>query len=263
VLSTTWSRLTPLSLRRSGSTCTCNWRERMPQTATFATPGTPSNFGIIVQRARTDISIRETSFDDSPMIMARLLTDIGCSMFGGFETLGIAWAMMSRSWTIWRAFMMSVPGSKTRRTDESPWTDFDRSDLTQGTPLSSSSTLRVTSSSTSVAASPKASVWISIMGAPNSGRTSTGASRNRTTPKIISPAATARTRARNRKLNASIHFSMARLLELVTHHRSSFGVLQRSLWLDILSNIGAPDYDAGLGTALRVSIEFSHNPLQS
>ena len=43
---------------------------------TLATPGTPSKYGLIFQRASTDRSIKERSFDDSPIIMTLLLDDI-------------------------------------------------------------------------------------------------------------------------------------------------------------------------------------------
>src|SRR5215207_9356186 len=187
-----------------GSTCTCSCRERWPHTATFATPGTPSNFGAIVQRAKTDMSISDTSFDDRPTIIDRLADDSGCSMTGGLETLGRAYAMVRRSCTNWRASIRSVPGSKTRRTDESPGSDLELRVLSHAVLARISSRLTVISSSTSVAESPRASVWISTMGALNSGKASTGASCSRKTPKNINAAASTTTEERNCKLNPSI-----------------------------------------------------------
>ena len=207
-VSMTWSRVTPTACRCFGSTCTCSCRERWPQIATFATPGTPSSFGAIVQRANTDMSISDTSFDDSPTTIDRLAVDSGCSMTGGLETLGRAYAMVRRSCTSCRASIRSVPGSKTRRTDENPGSDLELMVLSHAVLARISSRLTVTSSSTSAAESPRASVWISTMGALNSGKTSTGASRSRETPKTISAAASTTTRERNCKLNRSTERSM-------------------------------------------------------
>ena len=44
---------------------------------TFATPGTPSRRGLIVQRAITDFSIGETWSDESPNISTRLEDEYG------------------------------------------------------------------------------------------------------------------------------------------------------------------------------------------
>src|SRR5947209_7844443 len=104
----------------------------MPQTETLATPRTPSSFGVIVQRARTE-AFSDTSFGETPTIIARLVVERGCSMTGGFETLGSACAKLRRSCTNWRARMRSVPVSKTRMIDESPVIDFDRMVLSQET----------------------------------------------------------------------------------------------------------------------------------
>ena len=96
-VSSTCSSDTFLSRRRSGSTCTWSWRSRWPQIDTLATPGTPVSRGAIVQRACTDISIGDTSFDESPTISTRFVDESGCSICGGFDTCGSACACVSRS----------------------------------------------------------------------------------------------------------------------------------------------------------------------
>src|SRR6266704_1073449 len=130
----------------------------MPHTATFATPGTDNRAGRMVQRASTDISISETDFEESPTIMARLVADSGGRMTGACDTLGSAYARLRRSLTNCRARMTSVPGWKMRVIVESPGTDVERMVCSHGVPLSNSSRLRVTNSSTSEAESPGASV---------------------------------------------------------------------------------------------------------
>ena len=68
--------------------CTWSWRRRCPQIATFATPGTPSSFGLMVQRASSESSVGSTLSDEIPTIMKRLVADRGCRMTGGVATLG-------------------------------------------------------------------------------------------------------------------------------------------------------------------------------
>jgi hypothetical protein len=70
---------------------------------------------------------------------------------------------------------------------------LDRITAISGTPFSACSIGTVTRSSTSVAESPSASVWISTFGGANSGNTSTGMPRSCWTPKNISAAAAAAT----------------------------------------------------------------------
>ena len=126
---------------------------------TFATPGTPIKRGTIVHRARTDISIKESSSDDKPIFSTRLVDDRGLSIAGGFETPGNANIDTSRSCTICRAFIMSVPGSKIRMIDESPAIDSERISSTHETPFSISASIGVViRASISVAESPSASV---------------------------------------------------------------------------------------------------------
>src|SRR6266550_7390533 len=91
-----------------------------------------------------------------------------------------------------------------------PVTDWERIALSHGTPASNSSVFRVTRLSTSGAERPSASVWISAIGGENSGKTSTGISRSRVTPKTISIAARPTTRNRNCKLVPTIQRIMWR-----------------------------------------------------
>ena len=81
----------------AGSTCTCSCRSRKPQTATLATPGTPSRRGLMFQRARTPRSTSDRSSEEMPTIITRLFDDSGWSMTGGLETLGSACAWVRRS----------------------------------------------------------------------------------------------------------------------------------------------------------------------
>src|SRR4051794_17376717 len=84
---TTWFSDTPASFRCWGSTCTWSWRSRPPQTDTLATPGTPRRRGLTVHRASTPMSISDSLSDERPIIIVRLVDDVGDSMTGGFDTL--------------------------------------------------------------------------------------------------------------------------------------------------------------------------------
>src|ERR1041384_5265515 len=106
--------------------------------ATLATPGTPSRRGRIVHRARTPMSVSDSLSDDRPIIIVRLVDDVGGSMVGGFDTLGMAAGWLRRSWVIWRALSRLVPGSKTRWIDDSPGIDSESLVLSQATPESRS-----------------------------------------------------------------------------------------------------------------------------
>ena len=107
---------------------------------------------------------------DRPIIRVRLVDDVGGSMMGALETLGMAAGTLSRSCTIWRAFRRFVPGWKRRVIDDRPGIDWERIVLSQATPLrTSASRGTVMSCSTSAAESPRASVWTSIVGGVNSG----------------------------------------------------------------------------------------------
>ena len=162
VVSTRWSRLTPRSRSRIGSARTCSCRSRWPKIATLATPGTAISRGWIVQRARTDISIGVRSVELSPTIMNRFSDERGWSITGALATLGRACDCVSRSATTCRALKMSVPGSKIITIDERPASDCERISSRNATPWSrSASSGTVTSSSTSSADRPSASVCTS------------------------------------------------------------------------------------------------------
>src|SRR5437764_1933541 len=120
----------------------------MPQTATFATPGTDNRAGRMFHRASTDISIAATDLEESPTIITRLVADMGGRMTGACDTLGKAYARLRRSLTNCRARMTSVPGWKMRVIVESPGTDVERMVCSQGVPVTTASSLRVTNCST-------------------------------------------------------------------------------------------------------------------
>src|SRR6266545_7155891 len=94
--------------------------------ATLATPGTPIRRGGIFQRASTDIWISERSLDVRPIIITRLVDEVGCSITGGRDTWGISTAAcVIRSATNCLARWMLVPGSKTRSIEDRPGTDSE------------------------------------------------------------------------------------------------------------------------------------------
>jgi hypothetical protein len=76
-VSITWLSETPCCCMRCGSTRIWSCRSRCPQIATFATPGTLSRRGRMVQCASTDISMSDTSFEDRPTIITRLEEESG------------------------------------------------------------------------------------------------------------------------------------------------------------------------------------------
>src|SRR5262249_39191435 len=196
---------TPRARNFSGSTSTATSLIRSPQIGTLATPGTCISRNRIFQYAIIERSIMSCCLDVIPIFMTRLVADRGWSMIGAPAECGSVFVASSRrSCTICRAFRMSVPGLKMRRIAERPTTDFDRKMSRPGVPLSCSSSGTVINSSTSEAVMPMPSVWISTMGGANSGKTSTGIDRRRSTPKYIIPAATAITRNRNFKLDPTI-----------------------------------------------------------
>ena len=164
----------------------------------------------MVQRARTDMSMADMSLEVSRTIMTRLVEDSGCMSTGAAETLGSARAWVSRSETSWRARKRSVPGLKTIWIDERPGTDLDRIASTQATPFSRSASMgEVMSCSTSAAESPRASVWISTCGGANSGKASTDMLGRLVSPRARIPAAAARTKSRNCRVQRTIALIMA------------------------------------------------------
>ncbi len=139
------------------------------------------------------------------------MDESGCSICGGLDTCGRAWACVRRSATTCRALKRFVPGSKTRRIRDSPGTDCERMSSRNATPFSRSCSIgTVISCSTSAAESPRASVWTSTVGGTNSGRTSTGIWRSRDAPTTIVAAARATTSKRNLRLDSMIHLVIGR-----------------------------------------------------
>src|ERR1700737_1595441 len=103
--------------------------------ATLATPGTPSSLGLIVNWARTDMSMGDTVVERSPIISNRLVDETACSICGGFETRGSSVVRVRRSCTSCRAVKMLVPRWNVNTTDESPSTDVEWTLDTNGIPL--------------------------------------------------------------------------------------------------------------------------------
>ena len=151
-------------------------------------------------RASTPISIGETVLDESPTIITRFAEENGCRITGGWATLGMAIASVSRSLTSCRARSTSVPGSNVSTIEDNPGTDFEWIDFSHGVPFSSSSRLSVTRSSTSGAERPSASVCTSMTGGANSGVASTGIDLACWIPSTTTPAATASTTSLKRRL---------------------------------------------------------------
>ena len=172
----TWSSVTPLARSRSGSTSTWNCLSRWPHTATLATPGTLISLGRTVHRTTSVISIWLSVLDQTPIFSTRLVVDRGCRMTGGRATTGSRGvSKATRSCTICRTRMASLPVSSTSTTCDSPSTDFERTVFTPGRPFRASSMGTVTSDSTSSVERPGASVCTSTSGGANSGNTSSGA----------------------------------------------------------------------------------------
>ena len=152
------------------------------------------------------IMSRSGSLLDRPILRTRLVADMGCSSTGGAAQVGrVGLIVAMRSWTSWRASRRSVPCSNSSTIWESCSTDFERISATPGTPLSDCSRGTVISDSTSVGASPIATVWISTFGGANSGNTSTGASLTRCTPMNTRADASATMMKRNFRLDPTIH----------------------------------------------------------
>ena len=95
-------------------------------------------------------------------MITRLADESGCSICGDLATDGTFLDIVSRSLTICRARIGSVPGSKMSTIEESPVIDSEWISSTQATPASKScSSGTVTRFSTSSAERPSASVWTS------------------------------------------------------------------------------------------------------
>jgi hypothetical protein len=140
------------------------------------------------------MSISDTSSDDMPIFMTRLVAESGCIMNGGLAHVGrVGVTIATRSWTSWRASSRSDPGSKIITIDDSPVTDVERMMSRPSTPASACSRGTVTRASTSSEVIPSESVWISTRGGANSGKTSTGMPWTCVAPTSIIPVARATT----------------------------------------------------------------------
>src|SRR5579859_3849399 len=165
----------------------------------LATPSRPSSLGTMVHRDSTDMLIRFVVLDVRPTSITSLVVETGWTIVGGVDTFGKTNAEFRRSCTTWRAWYRLVPGAKCSSMLDTPGTESDVSSTTPRMPSKrffSSGT--VTSSSTSGADRPRASVWTLTVTGDDSGRTSLGMRGKITTPAIMIPAATAITRMRNR-----------------------------------------------------------------
>ena len=173
---TTVSSVTPLVRSRSGSTSTWYCRSRWPQIATLATPGIDISRGRIVHFASSVRSICESVFDETPIFSSRLVDDSGERITGWRPRPAAATppptAVPARPAA---SAIRSVPSLRISTTDDSPSTDFDRIVLSPIVPLSAFSSGTLIKLSTSSVESPGASVWTSINGGANSGKTSSGA----------------------------------------------------------------------------------------
>src|SRR3954451_4366083 len=211
----TCSSVTLCCISLVGSTWTCNCRSRKPQTPTFATPGTLSSRGTMVQRDSSDMSISDCCFEVSPIIMSRPVDEVGCTTSGGRdEAAGNAGAMVRRSCTTCRARTGSVPGSNVISIDDSPGMVCDSSFASHGMPLKNSFSIGlVIRFSTSSADNPSASTCTSTRTGPNSGRASTDVLRSCTKPSASKARATASTKCWYFRLNPTVHRIMSRTLQ--------------------------------------------------
>src|SRR6266850_735360 len=131
-------------------------------------------------------------------------------MVGGLETFGSARVCVSRSCTIWRAFIRSVPGAKIISIVESPAIDSDWMTCSHGTPLSrSASSGTVINDSTSALERPSDSVFTVSEGSANSGMTSSGLFLTSTAPRISRPEAATTIRVRKRTLKDMSHANIS------------------------------------------------------
>ncbi len=110
-------------------------------------------------------------------IISPIIEDIGARTGLSIPFGRLAVAVCIFSFTIWRAIKISVPHSNSIHTIEKPFELEERTRLTFIAPLTAVSIGNVTSSSTSSAAIPCASVIIVTVGAVKSGNTSTGRSK--------------------------------------------------------------------------------------
>ena len=139
-----------------------------------------------------------------PTSIVSLVVETGCTIVGGLDTFGKMNAEFSRSCTSWRAWYRSVPGAKCSSMSDSPGIESEVMSVVPRMPdkrFFSSGT--VTSSSTSGADRPSASICTSTVTGDVSGRVSVAIRGSVRMPATIIPAATAITRMRKR-VKASI-----------------------------------------------------------
>src|SRR3990172_1765069 len=217
------------------------------------------------------MSIRDPVSDDSPIFITRLVADSGWIITGGAAQVGsVGVTVPTRSATSCRAFSWSVPGLKYSVMDDSRGTDFERIVSRFGSPWSACSRGTVTSSSVSLADSPRVMVWISTRGGANSGKTSTGESRSCRMPMAISAAAPATTRNRNLMLDPTSQRIMAGGVPSKLLVYPELGAVQlgrpddddsgsgrrplrekRKVSVDAIDGDGLPDEDERLGARIR------------
>ena len=80
----------------------------------------------MVQRASTDMSIRDILSEVSPTARTRPAEATGFTMVAGFETWGRTKICVRRSCTTCLACMTSIPLSKMRLSDAMPGIDTER-----------------------------------------------------------------------------------------------------------------------------------------
>ncbi len=189
----------------------------------MATPGIDIRRGRIVHFASRVRSICESVLEETPIFISRLVEDSGERITGRLAAAGSREASTaSRSCTTCRAAIRSVPSLRIRTTDERPSTDFDRIVLSPIVPFRAFSSGTLIRLSTSSVESPGASVWISIRGGANSGKTSSGACRARWMPTIISTIDSASTMIRSRSDVETIQFIMGRFAPVFSVQFSVF-----------------------------------------
>src|SRR5438105_6718435 len=93
--------------------------------ATLETPCTPIKRGLIVQRASTPWSISDMSLEESPIIITRLVDDIGGSMTGALDKFRMAAGGFRRSETIWRPRSRFVAGANVSVVEHRPGCDCE------------------------------------------------------------------------------------------------------------------------------------------
>ena len=141
---------------------------------TWETPGMVSKRGRTTQSATSRSSIGDAvSLDIAISMISPMIEETG-AICGTMSSGSCSRTSPSRSVTCWRLRKMSVPQSNSTKTIDSPTVETERTRVTPGMPFIEVSIGKVTSCSTSSAASPSASVISVIVGLFRSGKTSTG-----------------------------------------------------------------------------------------